>query len=378
MTTAEEREAKKARIETGEGNESRMTQLAQLKEHTIVVADTGDIDSIKLYKPTDATTNPSLILTSATNETYKHLVEEAVNYAKENVSKHGIELYLPKSTGSGVPDEEGKKVNGAATGETEALLSLAIDKVCVNFGVEILKIVEGVVSTEVDARLSFDTVMSVARAKRIIKLYEEAGISKDRVLIKLASTWEGFEAAKQLKQDGIKCNMTLLFSFYQSVAAAEAGVELISPFVGRILDWFKKNSTAEEAETFKQAELDPGCKSVKEIYNYYKKHGYKTIVMGASFRSKGEIIELTGCDKLTIGPKFLKELEESSEAITVKLTAETALADASVKEKLTLSEKEFRWEMNQDQMATEKLSEGIRRFAQDIVKLEDIIKPMLG
>lgn len=345
-------------------------QLEQLKKYTIVVADTGDIDSIKQFTPTDATTNPSLILASATKPQYEHLLKEAITFAKSNASKLLIENFF----------DESKKSKPTSVGATEnEVLALAIDKVCVNFGVEILKLVEGVVSTEVDARLSFDTDLSVARARRIIKLYDDVGIKKERILIKLASTWEGFQAAKILKKENIKCNMTLLFSFSQAIVAAQEEVELISPFVGRILDW-NKNSIKDEKKItswIDQPNTDPGVLSVKKIYNYYKKHGIKTIVMGASFRNKGEILELSGCDKLTIGPKFLKELEQTEEKFEVKLTEEKAKESKEDMEKIVMNEKEFRWALNEDQMATEKLSEGIRKFAIDIVKLEKIIQERL-
>lgn len=344
-----------------------INQLQQLSKHTIVVADTGDIESIKKFGPTDATTNPSLILKSATQPKYEHLITEAIKFAQSTVEKWSI---------SNFKNEDKTETTNV---ETE-VIDLAIDKICVNFGIEILKLVEGVVSTEVDARLSFDTETSVARARRIIKLYEENGVKKERVLIKLASTWEGFEAAKILKAEGIRCNMTLLFSFYQAVLAAQYEVELISPFVGRILDWNKGQESDEsvKASWISEPSTDPGVVSVTRIYKYYKKHGIKTIIMGASFRNKGEILELTGCDKLTIGPKFLTELEESEEAIDIKLTEKLAKDSNEDTEKLVLDEKSFRWHLNEDQMATEKLSEGIRKFAIDIVKLEDIVKDKLN
>jgi len=310
-----------------------MNQMEQLRQLTTVVADTGEIESIKQYKPTDATTNPSLLLKAAQIPEYRALVEDATEYAKAN-------------------------------GNDEALL---LDKLAVNFGVEILKYVSGRVSTEVDARLSFDTDETVNRGRRIIKLYEDAGISKDRVLVKIASTWEGIQAAKVLEAEGIKCNMTLLFSFAQAVACAEIGAQLISPFVGRILDWYK-NSTGEEYT----AETDPGVLSVTRIYNYYKKHGYATEVMGASFRNTGELLGLAGCDLLTISPNLLEELQQSEATVEAKLTQ--ANADASDEAKISLDEKAFRWMMNEDAMATEKLSEGIRNFAKDTRSLETFIR----
>ncbi len=310
-----------------------MNQMEQLRKLTTVVADTGEIEAIKQYKPTDATTNPSLLLKASQVEEYKHLVEDAVAYTK-------------------------------AKGGDESLL---LDKLAVNFGVEILKYVSGRVSTEVDARLSFDTEETISRALRIISLYEEAGISKDRVLIKIASTWEGIMAAKVLQEQGIKCNMTLLFGFAQAVACAEINAQLISPFVGRILDWYK-NDTGEEYT----AETDPGVLSVTRIYNYYKKFGYKTEVMGASFRNVGELLGLAGCDLLTIAPALLEELRNSEEQVVQKLSAETA--SESNEEKIDMNEKTFRWMMNEDAMATEKLSEGIRNFTKDTRTLETYIR----
>lgn len=328
--------AKKQKVE---GN-----QLEQLKAKTIVVADTGDFESIKAFKPTDATTNPSLIFAAAKMEQYKHVVTDAIEYGKKN---------------SAEGDSEEEK------------MALTMDKLAVNFGLEILKVVEGLVSTEVDARLSYDTEESVKRAKRIIKMYEEAGIDKSRILIKLATTWEGVQAAKELKKDGINCNMTLLFNFAQAVACCEAGVTLISPFVGRILDWYK----ADTGKTYTAAE-DPGCVSVKKIYNYYKKYGYDTVVMGASFRSKEEVLELAGCDKLTIAPKWLSAMEESAETVETKLSPEAA-KDADVGPKISVDEKKFRWMLNEDPMATEKLAQGIRNFSKDLVKLEEFIKAQM-
>ncbi|XP_030758127.1 probable transaldolase [Sitophilus oryzae] len=319
------------------------TTLDLLKALTTVVADTGDFEAMKAYKPTDATTNPSLILQAANLPQYKPLIEKAINYAK--------------------------KVGTSA----EDKLENAMDYLCVLFGVEILKIVPGRVSTEVDARLSFDTAASVAKALKIIKLYAEQGIKKERILIKLASTWEGIQAAKILEsQHGVHCNLTLLFNFAQAVACAEAGVTLISPFVGRILDWYVAN-TEKKSYT---GEEDPGVISVTAIYNYYKKFGYKTVVMGASFRNTSEIRALAGCDLLTISPKLLGELEASTEPLPRKLSPETA-AKSNV-EKLELTEAKFRWLLNEDQMATDKLSDGIRKFAADSVKLENSIKALLS
>ncbi|PFX28318.1 transaldolase-like [Stylophora pistillata] len=315
--------------------------LEQLKKLTTVVADTGDFESISKYKPTDATTNPSLLLAASKMPQYKHLMEKAVQYGKSNGS---------------TPEEQ---------------VTEAMDKIFVLFGVEILKLVPGRVSTEVDARLSFDVEGSIEKAKKFIKLYEEAGISKERILIKLSTTWEGVEAARKLEEEGIHCNMTLLFSFAQAVACAEAGVTLISPFVGRILDWHVKNTDSKE---FQPAD-DPGVKSVTAIYNYYKKFGYKTVVMGASFRNTGQITELAGCDLLTISPSLLEKLSNSSEKISQKLSKDEA--EKLDIEKVSLDEKKFRWLLNEDAMATEKLAEGIRKFAVDAVKLEDMIKAEL-
>jgi len=315
-------------------------QLAQLSKFTVVVADTGDINSIKKYKPTDATTNPSLLYQAAQMPEYKELISDAIQYAKQ----------FP----------------------AETQLENALDKLAVNFGTEILSIVPGLVSTEVDARLSFDTEASVAKARHLIKLYEQRGIKKERILIKLASTWEGLQAGKILEAEGIHVNMTLLFSIYQAVVAAEVGATLISPFVGRIFDWHKKARGVDHID----AKEDPGVQSVTTIYNYYKQHGYKTVVMGASFRNKGEIVELAGCDKLTIAPKFLDELQKSNDNLPIALTPENSKKAAALP-KMELSEKTFRWGMNEDAMATEKLAEGIRLFAADSRKLEDVIKKLL-
>ncbi|MGB1130426.1 MAG: transaldolase [Haloferula sp.] len=316
------------------------TQLDQLKAYTTVVADTGDFESMKTYQPQDATTNPSLILQAAGKDEYRPLVEKAVSELKDS-------------------DLSG-----------DALVEAILDRILILFGLEILKIVPGRVSTEVDARLSFDAAGTVAKARELISAYEAEGISRDRILIKIASTWEGIKAAEELEKEGIHCNLTLLFSFAQAVACAEAGVQLISPFVGRILDWYKA-STGEEYT----AETDPGVLSVREIYTYYKKFGYETEVMGASFRNTGEIIALAGCDLLTIGPGLLQQLQESTDEVPRVLSPEAA-AEADL-EKISFDEKSFRFAMNEDAMATEKTSEGIRKFAADIVKLEDLVKSML-
>ena len=317
------------------------TQLDQLKKFTKVVADTGDFESMKAYKPKDATTNPSLILAAAQKPEYKSLVDAAVaDHAKTKLS--GPEL-----------------------------VDSVMDSILVNFGKAILKIVPGRVSTEVDARLSFDSKATIAKARKIIKLYEKAGISRERILIKIASTWEGIKAAEVLQKEGINCNLTLLFSLAQAIACAEGGIKLISPFVGRILDWHKKNSGKEYS-----AVEDPGVVSVTAIYNYYKKFGYQTEVMGASFRNKGEITELAGCDLLTISPSLLGELAGASDTLDRKLDAKTA-KKLNI-EKIEMNEKTFRWMMNEDPMATEKTAEGIRKFGEDIVKLEKLVEAALG
>jgi transaldolase len=316
-----------------------LTQLDQLKKVTKVVADTGDFASIRKYQPRDATTNPSLLLKAATMPEYAELVNKTIADAKQE----------------------------AAGGNA---LDVTLDKLSVAFGLEILKIVPHRVSTEVDARLSFDKEGSLTKARSLIARYEKAGIARERILIKLASTWEGICAAAELKKDKINCNLTLLFSFAQAVACAEAGVQLISPFVGRILDWHKKSTGKDYAPT-----EDPGVVSVTTIYNHYKKFGYQTEVMGASFRNVGEILELAGCDLLTISPGLLEELAKSNGPVTRKLSPETA-AKANL-QKLHLDEKTFRWLHNEDQMATEKLSEGIRMFAADTLKLEKVIAAKL-
>ena len=318
-----------------------MTQLDQLKQFTKVVADTGDFESMRAYKPQDATTNPSLILQAATKPEYAHLVEKAVT------------------------DRKSSGLTGAKQ------LDDVMDHILVNFGLEILKIVPGRVSTETDARLSFDIEGSIAKGRQLIALYEKNGISRDRVLIKIASTWEGIKAAEVLEKEGIHCNLTLLFSFAQAVACAEAKVQLISPFVGRILDWYK----ATNKKDYVGAE-DPGVISVTAIYNYYKKFGHATEVMGASFRNKGEILELAGCDLLTISPALLGELAASNEPVTKKLDAASA-KNLSL-EKRTFDEKTFRFEFNEDAMATEKTADGIRKFAADIIKLEQSIGAKLA
>lgn len=317
-----------------------LSQLDQLKKFTKVVADTGDFDSIKEFAPQDATTNPSLILKAAQMPAYKHLLDQVIADSK----KCGL------------------------TGE--ALLHHIMDDILVAFGLEILKIVPGRVSTETDANLSFDTEGLLSKAHHFIELYAKKGISKERILIKIASTWEGIQAAKVLQKEGINCNMTLLFSLAQAVACAEANAKLISPFVGRIMDWYK----AKTGKDFIAAE-DPGVKSVREIYSYYKKYGYQTEVMGASFRNKGEILELAGCDLLTISPNLLAELKAGTEPVERKLSP--ALAKDSTVPRMELDEKKFRWLFNEDAMATEKTAEGIRLFAADAIKLEKYISERL-
>lgn len=313
--------------------------LEQLKSLTIIVADTGDIEAIKRYAPQDATTNPSLVLKAAQIPEYSPLIDNAIDWAKTQSTS------------------------------LEQQIEDAGDKLAVNIGVEILKTVPGRISTEVDARLSFDKQASIAKAHKLVKLYQEAGIDKSRILIKLASTWEGICAARELEQDGINCNLTLLFSFAQARACAEAGVYLISPFVGRILDWYKKDT----GKDYTAAE-DPGVVSVTDIYHYYKRHGYKTVVMGASFRNTGEILELAGCDRLTIGPSLLEELANSNTPVVAKLVDNQEVVAAGE----AMTETQFRWELNQDAMAVEKLAEGIRNFAIDQGKLETMLKSRLA
>ncbi|HWH47772.1 MAG TPA: transaldolase [Burkholderiales bacterium] len=314
-----------------------MNLLESLKKHSIIVADTGDIDSIARVKPQDATTNPSLLLQAAQNPAYRPLVDDALAF--------------------------GMKARGDRAAKAEALM----EKLSVNFGFEILKHVKGRVSTEVDAVLSFDVEGTLAKARRLIDLYQQSGIARERVLVKVASTWEGIKAAEKLEREGIHCNLTLLFSFAQAVACADAGVTLISPFVGRIYDWYKKERKVEDIPPGE----DPGVQSVTRIYHFYKKFGYKTQVMGASFRKVEQIIWLAGCDLLTIAPDLLDKMAKTEGAVTRRMTVEAA--KASNVEKLTLDEKTFRWLHNEDAMATEKLAEGIRKFHTDARKLEDYV-----
>ncbi|MET0984055.1 MAG: transaldolase [Steroidobacteraceae bacterium] len=311
------------------------TQLDQLKQFTKVVADTGDFASLKAFTPQDATTNPSLILKAAGMSEYSYLVDKAIKDA------------------------------GA-----DAHVGAVLDRLIVEFGLEILKIVPGRVSSEVDARLSFDTAGSIAKARALIALYEKLGTSRERILVKVAATWEGIKAAEQLQRDGINCNLTLLFSFAQAVACAEARVRLISPFVGRIYDWHKKSTGKEYVGAD-----DPGVQSVTQIYTYYKHFGYRTEVMGASFRNKGQILELAGCDLLTISPQLLAELQASTEPVERKL--DPTQAAATHVERVQLDEATFRYAHNEDAMATEKTAEGIRLFAADIVKLEQLVAKRL-
>ncbi|HVY04926.1 MAG TPA: transaldolase [Burkholderiales bacterium] len=319
-----------------------MNQLESLKKYSVIVADTGDIDSIARLKPQDATTNPSLLFQSAQNPKYRPLVDDAL--------AHGM------------------RAKGDRTAKAEAIM----EKLAVNFGREILKHVEGRVSTEVDAHLSFDVEGSIAKAHKFIALYEEAGIARERILIKLSSTWEGIRAAEKLEREGIRCNMTLLFSFAQAVACADAGVRLISPFVGRIYDWYK---AARKVDDIPAAE-DPGVQSVVRIYNYYKKFGYKTQVMGASFRKVEQITGLAGCDLLTISPELLDKLKAANGELTRQLSEDKA--KASTAEKISLDEKAFRWMHNDDAMATEKLAEGIRKFDADHHKLQDYVLALVS
>lgn len=320
---------------------TELSQLDQLKQFTRVVADTGDFESLRAYAPQDATTNPSLIFKAAQMPAYKPILERAV-------------------------------VDGRSSGATgQALLDQIMDEVLILFGVEILKIVPGRVSTETDADLAFDTPGLLAKARRFISLYQQKGIPRERILIKIASTWEGVQAARVLQAEGINCNMTLLFSLAQAVACAQADAKLISPFVGRILDWYK----AKAGKDFGPAE-DPGVLSVKEIYAYYKKFGHTTEVMGASFRNKGEILELAGCDLLTISPNLLQELKQNRDAVPRKLSPDAARSSGM--ERIELDEKKFRWLLNENAMATEKLAEGIRLFNADASKLREHLSGMLS
>jgi len=319
-----------------------MSLLDQLRKMTVVVADTGDIDAIRTHKPQDATTNPSLLLKAAQMPQYQELVDEAVGYAESQ------------------------------KGSQDAKLDACIDKLSVNFGVKILAIIPGRVSTEVPAELSFDTEGTVERAHTLIGLYKAAGIDKNRILIKTASTWEGIKAAEKLEKEGIHCNLTLLFSFAQAVACAEAGVTLISPFVGRIYDWYKKSKGVADIP----AAEDPGVASVTRIYNYYKKYGYKTEVMGASFRKVEQIVDLAGSDLLTISPDLLEKLMKMDGTLAKRLDA--GAAKAMKIDRVSMAEKSFRWHHNEDAMATDKLAEGIRAFHADALKLRDVVAKRMG
>lgn len=316
------------------------SKLTQLKEMTTVVADTGDIEAIKQWTPVDATTNPSLLLKAAAMAQYQHLLNASASYARDQV-----------------------------TG-TDAQAALSCDHLAVSIGKEILQVIPGRISTEVDARLSFDTAATIEKAKQLISLYEAQGVTRDRVLIKIASTWEGIKAAEILESQGINCNLTLLFSFAQAVAAAEAGAYLISPFVGRILDWYKTST----GKASYPADEDPGVVSVTKIYDYYKSHGYQTIVMGASFRNLDEIEQLAGCDRLTISPDLLAKLDDDSGELKRVL----APSKLGAEQPTPLTESAFRWKHNDDAMATEKLAEGIRKFAEDQVKLEELMRERLS
>jgi len=317
-----------------------MNSLESLKRWTTVVADTGDIEAIAEHKPQDATTNPSLLLQAAQKPQYQDLVDEALDFAL------------------------GRGTSAAGRGDETARTQVFMDKLFVTFGCHILKVVPGRVSTEVDAGLSFDTEGTLAKARRLIELYRQSGIGRDRVLIKIASTWEGIQAAEQLEREGIHCNLTLLFSFAQAVACAEAGVTLISPFVGRIYDWYRKERGGKDIP----ADEDPGVASVTRIYNYFKKFDYQTQVMGASFRKVDQIVGLAGCDLLTISPDLLQQMEKTEGSVSRRLSVEGARA--SSEQKIHLNEKTFRWMQNEDAMATEKLAEGIRKFYADARKLE--------
>ncbi|MEX2382424.1 MAG: transaldolase [Opitutales bacterium] len=317
------------------------SQLDQLRKFTKVVADTGDFSTLKAYEPLDATTNPSLILKAVQKDEYKPLLEKAV------------------------AENRNSSLSGTA------LVDKILDDLLILFGVEILKIIPGRVSTETEARLSFDGEAIVEKGRDFIRLYESKGIPRERILIKIASTWEGIQAARILEKEGIRCNLTLLFSLPQAVACADAGVQLISPFVGRIYDWYRKSTGRE----YSGAE-DPGVQSVETIYNYYKKFDYKTEVMGASFRNAGQILELAGCDLLTISPDLLQQLKESHVRVERKLSPESSKA-LDIK-KLDLDEKRFRYLLNEDPMATEKTAEGIRKFAEDAIKLENMIAQKIG
>ncbi|HEY3487668.1 MAG TPA: transaldolase [Gammaproteobacteria bacterium] len=312
------------------------SKLQQLRQITVVVADTGDIEAIRKYRPQDSTTNPSLLLKAAQQPEYADLIRQALEWAS--------------------------KQRGSAAEQ----IGHAADRLAVLIGKEILNLVPGRVSTEVDARLSFDTRATIDKAHKLIGQYNEFGIANDRILIKIACTWEGIRAAEQLEKQGINCNLTLLFGFVQAVACADAGVYLISPFVGRILDWYKANTGRDYAPA-----EDPGVQSVARIYGYYKQHGYKTVVMGASFRNTGEIEQLAGCDRLTISPQLMQQLENDAGRLERKLSPDVRF---DAEQRYSPDERTFRWQLNEDAMATDKLADGIRRFAEDQIKLETLLK----
>ncbi len=315
-----------------------MNKLDALRSMTVVVADTGDLEAIRRLRPQDATTNPSLILKAAQLPAYQPLLQQSVRWAQQ-----------------------------ASNGDS--LVDNASDKLAVSIGCEILQVIPGLISTEVDARLSYNTEATLAKARKLIALYEAEGISRERILIKIASTWEGIQAARQLEQEGIHCNLTLLFNFTQAVACAEAGATLISPFVGRILDWHK----AQQPDADLSGDNDPGVQSVSQIYQHYKNHGYQTVVMGASFRNRGEIEALAGCDKLTISPELLAELESTSGELPRRLQPQSS----NGMERFSVNEQRFRWDLSEDAMATEKLADGIRRFAADQRLLEQRLQALL-
>ncbi|MDW2742222.1 transaldolase [Atlantibacter subterraneus] len=317
-----------------------MSQLDELKRVTTVVADSGDIEAVRRFKPQDATTNPSLILKAAAIPHYQSLIDDAIQYAVAQGGNHETQI-----------------IN-------------ASDKLAVNIGLELLKHVPGRVSTEVDARLSFDRGLCVAKARKLIRLYQQQGVDKSRILIKLAATWQGIRAAEELENEGINCNLTLLFSFAQARACAEAGVYLISPFVGRIYDWYQQHQPQENY----QAESDPGVVSVRDIYHYYKAHRYPTVIMGASFRKTEQVLALAGCDRLTISPALLSELESREGRVDVKLSADVPAENRPS----PISESEFYWQHHQDAMAVDKLAEGIRLFAEDQDKLEAMLAAKLA
>lgn len=315
-----------------------MNKLDALRSMTVVVADTGDLEAIRRLRPQDATTNPSLILKAAQLQAYQPLLQQSVRWAQQ-------------------------------TSNSDSLVDNATDKLAVSIGCEILQVIPGLISTEVDARLSYNTEATLAKARKLIALYEAEGISRERILIKIASTWEGIQAARQLEQEGIHCNLTLLFNFTQAVACAEAGATLISPFVGRILDWHK----AQQPDADLSGDNDPGVQSVSQIYQHYKNHGYQTVVMGASFRNRGEIEALAGCDKLTISPELLAELESTSGELPRRLQPQSS----NGMERFSVNEQRFRWDLSEDAMATEKLADGIRRFAADQRLLEQRLQALL-